>query len=229
MHKEPADIRELASYIDHTQLKAFADRTMLETLCKEAVEYGFRSVCVNSVHAALASELLKGTDVTTCVVIGFPLGQTSIAAKVFEAEEAVRNGARELDYVVNVSEVKNGNWEYVKQEMEAIVAAGKAGGARTKVIFENCYLEKEEIRHLASIALEVKPAFIKTSTGFGTGGATIEDVKLMKETVGDAVEIKAAGGIRTYEDVKAYIEAGATRIGASAGVQIIREFEQAEA
>lgn len=221
----PKTTAELAAYIDHTQLKAYADRTMIEQLCKEAREYHFRSVCVNSANAQLATDLLKGTDVLTCVTISFPLGQTSIASKVYECKDAIAHGAKELDYVVNVGAVKNGDWDYVKTEMEEIVAACKEGGAAVKVIFENCYLEKEEIEQLARIAKEVKPAFIKTSTGFGTGGATLEDVKLMKAIVGDEVLVKAAGGIRTYADVKEYICAGASRIGASAGIAIIREGE----
>ena len=167
---------------------------------------------------------MKGTGVLVGTVAGFPLGQMSAAAKVFEAETAIADGADEIDYVVNVADVKDGRWNLVKEEMEKITAACHSRGAGCKVIFENCYLTKEEIVRLAEIAKEVKPDFIKTSTGFGTGGATAEDVRLMKETVGGAVRVKAAGGIRNWASCREMIEAGAERIGASAGKLILDEF-----
>ena len=214
----------VAAMIDHTNLKATATREDIRRLCEEAKTYRFASVMVNSAFTALCSELVKGTGVLVGTVAGFPLGQMSTAAKVFEAETAIADGADEIDYVVNVSDVKDGKWDLVRGEMEKITAACHSRGAGCKVIFENCYLTKEEIVRLAEIAKEVKPDFIKTSTGFGTGGATPEDVRLMKETVGDAVKVKAAGGIRDWASCRAMIEAGAERIGASAGRQILGEF-----
>ena len=214
----------VAGMIDHTNLKATATREDIRRLCDEAKKYHFASVMVNSAFTALCSELMKGTGVLVGTVAGFPLGQMSTAAKVYEAETAIADGADEIDYVVNVSDVKDGKWDLVKDEMTKITDACHSRGAGCKVIFENCYLMKEEIVLLAGIAREVKPDFIKTSTGFGTGGATPEDVRLMKETVGDAVKVKAAGGIRDWASCKAMIEAGAERIGASAGKQILDEF-----
>ena len=226
MKTEKLTARELAAMFDHTNLKPFADQQAMEKLCREAKENGFAMVAVNSVQTARCKALLSGTPVHVGAAISFPLGQTTIETKVFETRDAIRNGADEIDYVVNLTEVKNGNLEYVKREMESIVGACREGGAICKVIFENCYLEKEEIRALAEIAREVKPDFIKTSTGFGTGGATVEDVKLMKETVGDAVRVKAAGGIRSWETCRAMIEAGAERIGTSSGVAILEAFKK---
>ena len=179
---------------------------------------------VNSAFTALCRDLVKGTGVLVGTVAGFPLGQMSTAAKVFEAENAIADGADEIDYVVNVSDVKDGRWDLVKDEMKKITDACHSRGAGCKVIFENCYLTKEEIARLAGIAKEVKPDFIKTSTGFGTGGATPEDVRIMKEIAGNDVKVKAAGGIRDWASCKAMIEAGAERIGASAGKQILDEF-----
>ena len=214
----------VAGMIDHTNLKATATREDIRRLCEEAKTYHFASVMVNSAFTALCSELVKGTGVLVGTVAGFPLGQMSTAAKVFEAETAIADGADEIDYVVNVSDVKDGKWDLVRDEMAKITDACHSRGAGCKVIFENCYLTKEEIALLAAIAKEVKPDFIKTSTGFGTGGATPEDVRIMKETVGDVVKVKAAGGIRDWASCKAMIEAGAERIGASAGKQILDEF-----
>ena len=215
----------VAGMIDHTNLKATATREDIRRLCDEAKKYHFASVMVNSAFTALCSELMKGTGVLVGTVAGFPLGQMSTAAKVYEAETAIADGADEIDYVVNVSDVKDGKWDLVKDEMTKITDACHSRGAGCKVIFENCYLTKEEIVLLAGIAREVKPDFIKTSTGFGTGGATPEGVRLMKETVGGAVKVKAAGGIRDWTSCRAMIEAGAERIGASAGKQILDEFK----
>ena len=215
----------VAGMIDHTNLKATATREDIRRLCEEAKTFHFASVMVNSAFTALCAELVKGSGVLVGTVAGFPLGQMSTAAKVYEAETAIADGADEIDYVVNVSDVKDGKWELVKDEMEKITAACHSRGAGCKVIFENCYLTKEQIVRLAEIAKEVKPDFIKTSTGFGTGGATPEDVRLMKETVGDTVKVKAAGGIRDWASCKAMIDAGAERIGASAGKQILEEVE----
>ena len=214
----------VAAMIDHTNLKATATREDIRRLCEEAKTYHFASVMVNSAFTALCRDLVKGTGVLVGTVAGFPLGQMSTAAKVFEAENAIADGADEIDYVVNVSDVKDGRWDLVKDEMEKITDACHSRGAGCKVIFENCYLTKEEIARLAGIAKEVKPDFIKTSTGFGTGGATPEDVRIMKEIAGNDVKVKAAGGIRDWASCKAMIEAGAERIGASAGKQILDEF-----
>ena len=214
----------VAGMIDHTNLKATATRADIEKLCEEAKAYRFASVMVNSAYTSLCRDLVKGSGVLVGTVAGFPLGQMSTAAKVFEAETAIADGADEIDYVVNVADVKDGRWDRVKDEMVKITEACHSRGAGCKVIFENCYLTKEEIARLAEIAKEVKPDFIKTSTGFGTGGAVPEDVRLMKETVGSAVKVKAAGGIRDWASCKAMIEAGAERIGASAGKQILDEF-----
>ena len=214
----------VAGMIDHTNLKATATREDIRRLCEEAKTFRFASVMVNSAFTSLCRDLVKGTGVLVGTVAGFPLGQMSTAAKVYEAETAIADGADEIDYVVNVSDVKDGRWDLVKDEMAKITAACHSRGAGCKVIFENCYLTKEEIVRLAEIAKEVKPDFIKTSTGFGTGGATVEDVRLMSETVGDTVKVKAAGGIRDWASCKAMIEAGAERIGASAGKQILDEF-----
>ena len=214
----------VAGMIDHTNLKATATREDIRRLCEEAKTFHFASVMVNSAFTSLCRDLVKGTGVLVGTVAGFPLGQMSTAAKVYEAETAIADGADEIDYVVNVSDVKDGKWDLVRDEMAKITAACHSRGAGCKVIFENCYLTKDEIVRLAEIAKEVKPDFIKTSTGFGTGGATPEDVRLMKETVGDTVKVKAAGGIRDWASCKAMIEAGAERIGASAGKQILDEF-----
>ena len=214
----------VAAMIDHTNLKATATREDIRRLCEEAKTYHFASVMVNSAFTALCRDLVKGTGVLVGTVAGFPLGQMSTAAKVFEAENAIADGADEIDYVVNVSDVKDGRWDLVKDEMKKITDACHSRGAGCKVIFENCYLTKEEIARLAGIAKEVKPDFIKTSTGFGTGGATPEDVRIMKEIAGNDVKVKAAGGIRDWASCRAMIEAGAERIGASAGKQILDEF-----
>ena len=214
----------VAAMIDHTNLKATATREDIRRLCEEAKTYHFASVMVNSAFTALCRDLVKGTGVLVGTVAGFPLGQMSTAAKVFEAETAIADGADEIDYVVNVSDVKDGRWDLVKDEMKKITDACHSRGAGCKVVFENCYLTKEEIARLAGIAKEVKPDFIKTSTGFGTGGATPEDVRIMKEIAGNDVKVKAAGGIRDWASCKAMIEAGAERIGASAGKQILDEF-----
>ena len=214
---------KLASMIDHTNLKAYATDADMKKLCDEAIRYGFAMVAVNSGQSRRCSEYLKGTGIHTGAAIGFPLGQQSIAVKTFETEDAIRNGADEIDYVVNLTELKERNLSYVEEEMRSIVSLCRDHGIISKVIFENCYLTEEEKDLLCQIALKVGPDFIKTSTGFGTSGATLEDVKRMKQIVGDQIKVKAAGGIRTMEDALAYVEAGVSRIGTSAGVQIIEE------
>ena len=220
-------LQDLCGMFDHTLLKPFADEKSFEKLCKEAADNKFAMVAINSSPVSLCKKLLEGTGVHVGAAISFPLGQTSIEVKAFETEDAIKNGADEIDYVINIGELKNGNYDYIKKEMETIVGICKKNNVISKVIFENCYLEKSEIKKVAEIAKEVKPDFIKTSTGFGTSGATIEDVKLMKQTVGDAVKVKAAGGIRDWETCKAMIEAGAERIGTSSSFKIIEQFKAA--
>lgn len=217
---------QLANMVDHTNLKAFADNGMFEKLCGEAKQYQFKMVAINPAQIKRCKELLQGSPVHVGAAIGFPLGQTTLECKVFETEDAISKGADEIDYVINVAEVKNGNYEYIKEEMEQITKVCRKADVISKVIFENCYLTDEEKKKVAEIANEVKPDFIKTSTGFGTGGATVEDVRLMKSVVGDAVKVKAAGGIRDLETALAMVEAGAERLGTSAGVEIVKEMQK---
>lgn len=217
---------QLANMVDHTNLKAFADNGMFEKLCGEAKQYQFKMVAINPAQIKRCKELLQGSPVHVGAAIGFPLGQTTLECKVFETEDAISKGADEIDYVINVAEVKNGNYEYIKEEMEQITKVCRKADVISKVIFENCYLTDEEKKKVAKMAKEVKPEFIKTSTGFGTGGATVEDVRLMKSVVGDAVKVKAAGGIRDLETALAMVEAGAERLGTSAGVEIVKEMQK---
>lgn len=214
----------LAKYFDHTFLKAYATRADFEKLCKEARELGTAMVAINSAQVCVCKELLKGCDVHVGAAISFPLGQTVLEIKVEETKKAIQDGADEIDYVINIGEAKMGHWDYIEEEMRQITEICRAHKVISKVIFENCYLEKDEIKKLAEIAKKVKPDFIKTSTGFGTGGATLEDVRLMKETVGDDVKVKAAGGVRDWETCKAMIEAGAERIGTSSSIAILEGF-----
>lgn len=218
--------QELAQFFDHTCLKAFATEEDFKKLCQESKEYGFKMVAINSYPVALCKEFLKGTPVHVGAAISFPLGQTTIEVKAFETEQAIKEGADEIDYVVNVGKVKEQNFDYIQKEMETIVAICRKHSVTSKVIFENCYLTKEEIRKLAEIALEVRPDFIKTSTGFGTGGALLEDVQLMKSVVGDIVKVKASGGIKTLEQCLALIEAGAERIGSSSSIAIVEAYKE---
>ncbi len=218
------DLKTLAGMIDHTNLKPFATEDDFRKLCAEAAEYGFAMVAVNESPVSFCKSLLKGTGVHVGAAIAFPLGQTEIRCKAAETEAAIEAGADEIDYVLNVGKLKEGNDAYIREEMQTIVEICRKYGVICKVIFENCYLTKDEIRRAALIAREVRPDYIKTSTGFGIGGATPEDVRLMKETVGDLVKVKAAGGIRSYASAKAMIDQGAERIGTSSGITIIREF-----
>ncbi len=227
MRIEDITAEKLAKMMDHTYLKAFGIRDDIEKLCREAKDNGFATAMVNSCQVKLCKELLAGSDVKPASVVAFPLGQMTIEMKCLEAEKAIEDGAGEIDYVLNIGELKMGNHDYIKKEMEEIVKLCHSKGALTKVIFETCYLTKDEIKMAAEIAREVGPDFIKTSTGFGTGGALVEDVKLMKDTVGDKVKVKASGGIRNWESCKAMIEAGAERIGTSNGVDIVRGFKEA--
>ncbi|MBN2445044.1 MAG: deoxyribose-phosphate aldolase [Spirochaetales bacterium] len=214
---------KLALMIDQTLLKPNARKEDFESFCADSLRYHFKAVAVNPCVIRLCRQLLSGSDVLVAATVGFPLGQSSIETKVFEARDAVEKGADEIDYVINIGEVKNRNWDYIKSEMEQIVSFCRGQRITSKVIFENCYLSKEEIRILCGIALEKRPDFIKTSTGFGDGGAKIEDVRLMKESVGDNIKIKASGGIRDFPAALAMIQAGAERIGTSSGIRIIKE------
>lgn len=217
---------QLSQLIDHTNLKPDATTAMMEKLCQEAKNYHFKMVAINQVQSRLCAQLLKGTGVDVGAAIAFPLGQTTIASKCFETQNAIENGATEIDYVINISELKAGNLQYIEDEMAQIVKICRQHNVVSKVIFENCYLTDEEKISLCKIAVKVKPDFIKTSTGFGTSGATVEDVKLMKNQVGDAVKVKAAGGIRSADTFKKMVAAGAQRIGTSSGIAIIDELKQ---
>lgn len=222
--KEMVTVEQLANMIDHTNLKAFADDAAFEKLCDEAKKYNFKMVAINPAQTVRCKKKLEGSPVHVGAAIGFPLGQITLECKIFETKDAIEKGADEIDYVINVAELKNKNYDYIKKEMEEIVKICREAGKTSKVIFENCYLTDDEKRKVAEIAKEVKPDFIKTSTGFGTGGATVEDVKLMKSVVGDEVKVKAAGGIRELKTALAMIEAGAERLGTSAGVAIVEEY-----
>lgn len=219
---------ELARMIDHTNLRAYVTSSDMKKLCDEALKYHFAMVAINSGQTKRCSEYLKGTDIHVGAAIGFPLGQQTIETKAFETEEAIKNGADEIDYVINITELKEKNYDYIKKEMETIVDICHKYNVISKVIFEICYLTDEEIIKMSEIAREVKPDFIKTSTGFGSSGATLETVRLMKQTVGNTVKVKAAGGIRTLEEALAFVEAGAERIGTSKGVEIIESFAKSE-
>ncbi|UBH15192.1 deoxyribose-phosphate aldolase [Macrococcus armenti] len=210
----------LAKYIDHTALKPETTKAQIEQLAHEAREYGFMSVCVNPTHVAYAKSLLEGTDVLVCTVIGFPLGANTPAVKAFETKDAIENGAGEVDMVINVGALKDKNYDLVAEDIKAVVDA--AGDVTTKVIIETALLTEEEKVKACEIAQAQGADFVKTSTGFSTGGATKEDIALMRKTVGPDMGVKASGGVRSYEDVMTMIEAGATRIGASAGVQILK-------
>ena len=218
--------KDLAQMVDHTQLRAYAVKEDFEKLCKEAADYGFKMVAINSYPVELCSELLKGTGVHVGAAIGFPLGQTTIENKVHETKQAIENGADEIDYVINIGRLKEKDYDYIEREMTEIVKACREKNILSKVIFENCYLTDDEKIKVSEIAAKVKPDFIKTSTGFGTGGATLEDVKLMKSIVKDEVKVKAAGGIRDLDTFLAMVEAGAERIGTSAGIEIMNEYDK---
>ena len=217
---------QLAAYFDHTLLKAFAQKKDFEKLCQDSMAYGFKMVAINSSPVKLCKKLLKGSPVHVGAAISFPLGQTTIEVKAFETERAIADGADEIDYVINIGKLKDGDYDYIRREMQTIVDICRKGGATSKVIFETCYLTPEEIVKVAEIAREVGPDFIKTSTGFGTGGATVEHVRLMKQTVGDKVKVKASGGVRDLETCLAMIEAGAERIGSSSSIEIVEAYKK---
>ena len=209
---------EKSKYIDHTLLKAYAKEKDIFYLCEEAKEYNFKSVCVNPDFVSYAKEQLKGSSVLVCTVIGFPLGSNTTKVKVFEAVDAINNGADEIDMVINISKVKDGDYDYIYNEIKEIKDAIKEH--TLKVIIDWCYLTAEEIKNVSLIVKKANANFVKTSTGFGSAGATVENVKLIKEAVGN-FDIKASGGIKTKEDFEKMIEAGATRIGTSNGKNLI--------
>ncbi|MGB5485853.1 MAG: deoxyribose-phosphate aldolase [Lysobacterales bacterium] len=215
---------DLARYIDHTILKPNATEEQVRNLCAEALEFNFRSVCVNPTWVSLAANLLRGSEVLTCTVVGFPLGANEPEIKAMEARRAIRNGAREIDMVINVGALKSGNDELVLRDIKSVVEECVDGSAKCKVILETALLTDEEKRLASELAKKARANFVKTSTGFSTGGATAADVALMASVVrGAGMEVKASGGIGSYEDAKAMIEAGATRLGASASIGIVRE------
>jgi deoxyribose-phosphate aldolase len=213
----------LARLIDHTILKAEATPEQVAKLCEEAMRFGFASVCINPTYVALSARLLKGSPVKVCTVCGFPLGATMPEVKAYEAAAAIAAGAHEVDMVINVGAIKAGDYAAVKNDIAAVVRACRAGKATSKVIIETCYLTNEEKVAACLLALESGAGFVKTSTGFGPAGATIDDVTLMRHTVGPAMGLKAAGGIRDLATAQAMVRAGATRLGASASVKIMEE------
>ncbi|MDG5470859.1 deoxyribose-phosphate aldolase [Jeotgalibacillus sp. ET6] len=211
----------IAKMIDHTLLKPEATKEQVTALCEEASEYGFMSVCVNPSWVRLSSEILHKTDVKVCTVIGFPLGASATETKAFETKQAIEDGASEVDMVINIGALKSGQYEAVQQDIQAVTAAAK-GKALTKVIIETSLLTDEEKVIACELAVKAGADFVKTSTGFSTGGATIEDIQLMRKTVGPDIGVKASGGVRSTEDASNMVEAGATRIGASSGVKILQ-------
>lgn len=215
---------KINKYIDHTLLKAPATSEQIKELCLQAKEHDFASVCVNTCYVALAKEILRDTDVKVCCVVGFPLGAMATVSKAFETKQAIKDGATEIDMVINIGAAKEGNWKYVEDDIRAVVQA--AQGNVVKVIIETCLLTDEEKVKACKCAINAKAHFVKTSTGFSTAGATIEDVKLMRKTVKDKCLVKAAGGVRNLKDAMAMIEAGADRLGCSAGITIMEEYNK---
>lgn len=218
----PADL-SLASMIDHTLLKPDATPDQIAQLCFEARKHGFASVCVNPTHVKLCADLLRGTPVKVCTVIGFPLGATPPEVKVFEAQTAMSQGATEIDMVINIGALKAGDYDLVARDIRGVVLACQAKGALVKVIIETALLTDEEKVKACLLAKEAGANFVKTSTGFSSGGATVEDVALMRRVVGPTIGVKAAGGVKNLQDAEGLVKAGATRIGASAGVKIVQE------
>ncbi|MCT4660235.1 MAG: deoxyribose-phosphate aldolase [Tissierellales bacterium] len=220
-------MENVAKMIDHTILKADTTKAMVEKVCEEAREYNFASVCVNSCYAELVTKLLKGTDIKTCCVVGFPLGAMTSDSKACETEKAIANGANEIDMVINVGALKDADYDFVRNDIKAVVKAAE-GKALVKVILENCLLTDEQKVKACELSKEAGADFVKTSTGFSTGGATVADVKLMRKTVGPDMGVKASGGVRTLEDLMKMKEAGASRVGASASVAIVTDSKLGE-
>ena len=219
-----SETKDIARFIDHTLLKPDASRAAVEKLCDEALEYTFASVCVNPSYVSLCSELLAKDDrVKVCTVIGFPLGANHTQVKVFETKQAVQDGATEVDMVINVGAIKSGDWALVESDVTSVVKCAHESGAICKVILETCLLTLDEQKRACQICAAAGADFVKTSTGFSSGGATVQDIALMRSEVGPTMGVKASGGVRTLQDAQAMIAAGATRIGASAGVKIVQE------
>ena len=214
---------DINKYIDHTTLKAMAQKEEIKKLCDEAKEYKFYSVCVNGSNVAYAYEQVKDSDVKVAAVVGFPLGAMSMEAKIFESKKAIEDGASEIDMVINIGALKDKDYDYVEKEISEIKK--EIGNNILKVIIETCYLTDDEKIKACELSVAAKADFVKTSTGFGTGGATLEDVKLMKEVVGNKAQVKASGGVKNFKTVKKYIELGATRLGTSSGIEIIKGIE----
>lgn len=215
---------EISRYIDHTILKATATEEDIIELCEEAREYNFFSVCVNSGFVSLAKKQLEGTGVKVCTVVGFPLGAMSTEAKVFETQQALKDGAEEVDMVINIGELKSKNFKKVEEEIAAIKKA--VGDKVLKVILETCYLTPQEIVLASELAVKAKADFVKTSTGFGNDGARMENIELMKDAVNGQAKIKASGGIKNLDTALSFIEAGVERIGTSSGVSIVKELKK---
>ena len=215
-------MQKLNKMIDHTILKAFATSKDIEKLCEEAIKYDFKSVCVNPANVKYASELLTNSDVLVCTVVGFPLGANTKEIKMLETLDAIKNGADEIDMVINVAKAKEHDYRYIEDEIKQVVAA--AGGHTVKVILETCYLSEDEKVACTLAAARAKANFVKTSTGFGTGGALITDIVTMKANITQDMEVKASGGIKTLQDALAMVQAGATRIGTSSGIQIVEDY-----
>jgi deoxyribose-phosphate aldolase len=223
----PQKESEIARLIDHTLLKPEASREDIQRLCEEAIDYGFASVCVNPWNVSQAAELVRGTEVRVCAVVGFPLGATLPIVKEFEAGEALKAGAQEIDMVINIGALKSGQEALAEADIRGVADASHRAGALCKVILETAVLTREEKVRGSLLAKKAGADFVKTSTGFGPGGATAEDVRLIRETIGSGTGIKAAGGVRTLEDLRKMVEAGATRIGTSSGVKIIEQLRGA--
>ena len=207
--------------IDHTVLKADTPLETVKRICDEAMEYGFASVCINPCHVAYCADYLKDSDVNVCTVIGFPLGANTSAVKAFETKDAIANGADEIDMVMNIGALKDKNYDLVRDDVKAVVEA--ANGTLVKVILETCLLTEDEIKKACELCVEAKADYVKTSNGFSTRGATIEDVRIMKEAVHGKAKVKAAGGVRTPEDMVKIVAAGADRIGTSAGCSLVKK------
>lgn len=207
--------------IDHTVLKADTPLETVKRICDEAMEYGFASVCINPCHVAYCADYLKDSDVNVCTVIGFPLGANTSAVKAFETKDAIANGADEIDMVMNIGALKDKNYDLVRDDVKAVVEA--TNGTLVKVILETCLLTEDEIKKACELCVEAKADYVKTSTGFSTRGATIEDVRIMKEAVHGKAKVKAAGGVRTPEDMVKIVAAGADRIGTSAGCSLVKK------
>lgn len=225
MKSEEITREELCRMFDHTNLKAYAKEEDFRKLCEEAKKNHFAMVAINPAPVSFCKKLLEGSDVHVGAAIGFPLGQETLETKLFSTNQAIADGADEIDYVVNLGNVKDGKWNRIEEEMEGIVSLCRSQGAISKVIFEICYLTGEEISRLAKIAGRVMPDYIKTSTGLGTGGATVEAVRIMSQNAGKKVKVKAAGGIRDWKTCAAMIDAGAERIGTSSALKILEEFD----